>query len=172
MSAPSLSQSHVLRADFAHELRTTRRVLERVPDDRLGWKPHEKSMSLGGLATHIVNLLQWQLWTLEGDSFDLAAAPPSVEPFESREAILATFDERAAALDEELEATDEGALAQAWTLRRGEAVLMEQPRASVLRGMGLRHIVHHRGQLSVYLRLLDVPVPPIYGPTADEPMQF
>jgi uncharacterized damage-inducible protein DinB len=172
MPTPALAQPDALRTDFHQELRTTRRVLERVPDEHLSWKPHPKSMSLGGLTTHIVNLLQWQLWTLEEDAFDLAAAPPSIEPFESRDQLLATFDKQAAALHEKLEATDEGALAQTWSLRRGGAVLMEQPRASVLRGMGLRHIVHHRGQLSVYLRLLDVPVPSIYGPTADEPMAF
>lgn len=161
-----------LRTDFRHELATTRRVLERVPDEHLGWKPHAKSMSLGALATHLVNLVQWQVMTLEEDAFDLAGVPPS-DPYPSRDALLDAFDRRTARLREALEGADENTLAQTWTLRRGEAVLFERPRAAVLRGVGgLRHIVHHRGQLSVYLRLLDVPVPPIYGPTADEPVSF
>ena len=157
-----------LRTDLRHELATTRRVLERVPDDHLGWKPHAKSMSLGALATHLVNLVLWQVMTLEEEGLDLATVPPS-QSYPSREALLDAFDRRVARLREMLEETDEEALAQSWTLRRGEAVIFEMPRAAVLRGAGgLRHLVHHRGQLSVYLRLLDVPVPPIYGPTADE----
>ena len=166
------STSALLLSDFRHELATTRRLLERLPDEHLGWKPHAKSMSLGALATHVVNLVLWQVMTLERDVFDLAGVPPT-EPFSSRAALLGAFDERVARLYEVLAEADEEALAQPWTLRKGEAVLFEMPRATVLRGVGgLRHIVHHRGQLSVYLRLLDVPVPPLYGPTADEPASF
>ena len=166
-TSPSLKDLSV--GDLAHELATTRRVLERLPGEHLTWKPHEKSMSLGALAAHIANLAFWQRGILQSDEFNFADAPPPPQGVpESRDEILRTFDENAAALQSALEETGEEALGRTWTLRRGEQVMMSRPKAAALRNMGISHMIHHRGQLSVYLRLLDVPVPPMYGPTADE----
>jgi uncharacterized damage-inducible protein DinB len=167
LATPALSQAAL--GDLAHEVSTTRRVLERVPEEHFAWRPHEKSMSLGGLALHLANLLSWQRTIVQDREFDLAATPPpaTTEPA-SHEELLQRFDENAAALSEALAGAAEGALAEPWTLRRGEQVIMQQPRAAILRSMGISHMVHHRGQLTVYLRLLDVPVPGVYGPSADE----
>ncbi len=158
----------VAAGDLDYELAATHRMLERIPEEHFAWKPHEKSMSLGQLAAHMVNLLTWHQVTLERDVFDLADAPPGQLP-ESRAALLQQFDAQAAAVKEALAGTDEAALGDTWQLKHGEAVLMAQPRAAVLRTYCISHMVHHRGQLSVYLRLLDVPLPSVYGNTADEP---
>lgn len=155
-------------ADLSHELATTRRLLERVPDEHLAWRPHAKSFSLGELAAHIANLLFWQLTAIEGEGFDLASVPPRIEPPSSGAEVLRDFDDRHAAVKGAMERLRDAALEDTWTLRRGEQVIFRQPRLAVIRGMGINHLIHHRGQLSVYLRLLDVPLPPMYGPTADE----
>jgi len=163
---PSLRQSAL--GDLEHELATTRRVLERVPEEHFGWKPHEKSYSLGDLATHLANLVYWQTTMLRQDHFDVASTPQRRERAASREALLEEFDRHVQALRDALAGLDDAALAAPWSLRRGEQVLLQGPRVGMVRSMGISHMVHHRGQLSVYLRLLGVPVPPIYGPTADE----
>ena len=165
-----LSPMQLATGDLEQELATTRRMLERVPEEHFAWKPHEKSMSLGALAAHIANLLWWQTMTLRQDEFDLAAPQPPRTAPESRAALLREFDEKAAVLREALAQTDEAALARPWTLRRGDHVIFTMPKAAVLRSFGISHMAHHRGQLSVYLRLLDVPGPPSYGPTAHEGM--
>jgi len=166
MSDPSLKQ--LLFSDLEHELATTRRVLERIPDEHLAWKPHEKSMALGGLGTHLANLVRWQVGMLRQDEYDFAANPATMSPARSTAELLATFDANVAELRAALADTDDDALGQDWTLRRGEHVVFKQPRRLVLRSAGLSHMAHHRGQLTVYLRLLDVSLPPVYGPTADE----
>jgi uncharacterized damage-inducible protein DinB len=158
----------LLFADLESELATTRRVLERVPDEHLAWKPHEKSMSLGGLATHIANLVRWQVGMLRQDDFDFATSPPPMTAAPSREALLATFDANVAELRAAFAETSDDALSRDWTLRRGEHVVFKRPRSIVLRSAGMMHVAHHRGQLTVYLRQLDVPLPSVYGPTADE----
>jgi uncharacterized damage-inducible protein DinB len=157
--------------DLEHELATTRRVLERVPEEHFPWKPHEKSMTLSRLATHVVDLVHWQTMTLQSQELDLGGGlPPDIErPPASREALLSTFDANVAALKEALAQASEPDLRQVWTLRMGEKVLLRMPRLAVLRTMCLSHMINHRGQLCVYLRLLGVPVPSIYGPSADEP---
>jgi uncharacterized damage-inducible protein DinB len=156
-----------LLAEFDHEIGTTRKLLERVPDDRLAWKPHEKSMTLGRLATHLASIPRWAGLILNDTSFDLAAGPPPEPDRTSGTAVLSLFDEsrrqaRAAMdkLDAEYHAT--------WTLMRGGQEVFSIPRIAALRSFVLSHLIHHRGQLSVYLRLIDVPVPAIYGPSADE----
>jgi uncharacterized damage-inducible protein DinB len=156
--------------DVAHELAGTRRMLDRVPDDRLSWRPHEKSPSLGGLATHLVNLLTWQLMIAREPGFDLASLPQQREPLESRAALLEEFDGNAARLSQHLDGLDDDSLREEWTLRHGEQVISRSPRGLALRTFGISHMVHHRAQLGVYFRLLDVPVPGLYGPSADEPM--
>ncbi len=146
---------------------TTRRLLERLPDDKLSWKPHAKSMSLGGLATHLSHIPHWGLTILDEASFDLAAAPPNLAEKTSRADILAAFAETCGRTRARMDKTD--AEYQAfWTLRRGGQQVFSVPRVAAFRSFVLHHAIHHRGQLSVYLRLNEVPVPAIYGPSADE----
>jgi uncharacterized damage-inducible protein DinB len=154
-------------AEFDHEMASTRRLLERVPEERFDWKPHEKSMSLGGLATHLSNLPHWAEAILTGTSFDLETAPPNLTPFPSRAAVLAHFDETTKTARALMDKTD-AEWAARWTLKRGSYEVFSIPRMSAFRTFILNHMIHHRGQLSVYLRLNDVPVPSIYGPSADE----
>jgi uncharacterized damage-inducible protein DinB len=155
--------------DLETEIATTRRVLERVPEEHLDWKPHAKSMSLGGLVTHIATIPFYGTAVLQGQDFDVAAPLPPNPLATTRDEILRRFDETVAALRALLEGADDLSLREPWSLRNGEQVVFTLPRIGVLRGLVVSHLVHHRGQLSVYLRLLDVPVPSIYGPTADEP---
>lgn len=155
--------------DLETEIATTRRVLERIPEEHFEWKPHARSMSLGGLATHIATIPFYGTAVLQGHDFDVTAPLPANPLATTRDEILRRFDETVAAFHELLEGADDLSLREPWTLRAGERVVFTLPRIGVLRGMVVSHLVHHRGQLSVYLRLLDVPVPSIYGPTADEP---
>jgi len=156
-----------LLAEFDHEIGTTRRLLDRIPDNKLGWKPHEKSMTLAGLGTHLANLANWGTTILSELSYDVAAGPPNLTPAASRADILSAFDTSASKARAALDKTDAELSAQ-WKLLRGGQEMFSMPRAAVFRTFVLYHMVHHRGQLSVYLRLNDVPVPAIYGPTADE----
>ena len=157
----------VLLAEYDHEMATTRKLLERIPDAQLSWKPHEKSMSLGGLATHVTNLPNWGAAILDDSSFDLASAPPHLAERGSRAEILAAFDEATKQTRGKMHKSDAEYLAP-WALKRGGQQMFSMPRSAAFRSFVLYHLVHHRGQLSVYLRLNNVPVPPIYGPTADE----
>ncbi len=157
----------VLLAEFDHEMGSTRRVLERVPDDRLSWKPHPKSRSFGALATHVANLPVWGALILNRPFFDLADAPPNREERTSRADVLALFDATTRETRAAMDRTD-AEYAAAWTLRRGSQQLFSMPRSAAFRSFVVNHIIHHRGQLTVYLRLNDIPIPAIYGPTADE----
>jgi uncharacterized damage-inducible protein DinB len=157
-----------LLADFDHEMGTTRKLLERVPDDKLSWKPHAKSMSLAELATHLSRIPQWGGTILNEPFFDLAANPPPSQPENtSRAEILAAFDETRKRTRGWMDKTD-AEYSSLWTLKRGGQQMFSLPRVSAFRSFILHHVIHHRGQLSVYLRLNDVPVPAIYGPSADE----
>ena len=156
-----------LLAEFDHEVATTRKLLERVPDDKLGWKPHQKSMALGGLATHLGNIPNWAGAILNESSFDLAARPPNQVPKTSRAEILALFDDSTKKTRGLMDKTDAEYMAP-WSLKRGSQDWFSMPRIAAFRSFVLNHTIHHRGQLSVYLRLNQIPVPPIYGPTADE----
>jgi len=156
-----------LLTDFDHEMGTTRKLLERLPDDKLSWKPHVKSMSLGGLATHVSNIPQWAGTILNEPFFDLANAPPNQAEKTSRAEILASFDETRKRTRDWMDKTD-AEYSSLWTLKRGGQAMFSVPRVSAFRSFVLHHVIHHRGQLSVYLRLNDVPVPAIYGPSADE----
>jgi len=155
--------------DFDHEMDTTRRLLERVPMDRAAWKPHPRSTSLGALAAHVAGLASFGSRIAALDEVDMMVSgqnrPPSV--FATTGALLEAFDANVSASRAAIEQLDAGALARAWTLRAGSNVFFSLPRANVLRVFLMNHIIHHRGQLSVYLRELDVPLPSIYGPTAD-----
>jgi uncharacterized damage-inducible protein DinB len=151
--------------EFDHEMATTRRLLERVPSDRGEWKPHEKSFALGHLAQLVSGMPGWITRALREPHLDLAGG--FGYSFESTETLLAAFDQHVAEARAALEEVGGAALDEPWSLRRGDEVLFTPPRGEVVRN-NLSHLVHHRGQLTVYLRLLDVPIPPIYGPTADE----
>ena len=153
------------------ELVTTRKCLERLPTEKFSWKPHEKSMPLVNLATHIVNMLGWGTTTCQQDNFDMApvgGAPYREEPAATTADLLAQFDQHAAAFKAALAATTDEQMMQTWSLLSGGNVVMAMPRIACLRGMIFNHIVHHRGQLTVYMRLNDISVPSIYGPSADE----
>jgi len=166
MQNPSLKR--FAAGDLENELKLTRRLLERVPDEHLGWRPHEKSWTLGQLATHLSNLPTWHTAVLRDDGLDLATLPPNKTALPSRDAILRTFDENVQEARETFAQVDDDTLIREWTLRHGDRVMLVQPKAAVLRMFGISHMIHHRGQMTVYLRLLGVPLPPIYGPTADE----
>ncbi|MBS1493104.1 MAG: DinB family protein [Bacteroidetes bacterium] len=152
-----------------HEGIATRKMLERVPADKFSWKPHEKSMSLGRLASHVAEIADWTGPTINQDVLDFSKM--EYKPFEPKttEELVKFYDEKQAAALRTLEtnATDENLMGM-WTLRNGETVYMTMPRIGVMRGFVLSHLIHHRAQLGVYLRLLDVPLPSSYGPSADE----
>lgn len=152
-------------AEFDQEMGVTRRLLERVPTDRGEWKPHPKSFALGHLAQLVAGIPGWIARTLREPAIDLAAGPGY--SFEPTTVLLEQFDANVRAAREALGSVTGAALDEPWSLRMGEQVLMTSPRGLTVRNH-LSHLVHHRGQLTVYLRLVDVPLPQVYGPTADE----
>jgi uncharacterized damage-inducible protein DinB len=156
--------------EYDHELATTRRLLERVPEAEFAWKPHPKSMTLGQLAGHVANLPFWCTATLRAPFYDLTAgdkeARLDVPP--SREVLLQEFDAKVKQARESLAKATDAEMMAPWALRNGEHEIFSVPRVAAIRSFVMNHLIHHRGQLSVYLRLKDVPLPPIYGPTADE----
>lgn len=157
-----------LLTEFDHELATTRRLLERLPEAEgaLAWKPHAKSMSFGGLGTHLANLPTWAALIMDQSFYDLAGER-HVEEKHTRAGVLAHFDESAKAARKAIDKSD-AEFAAMWTLKRAGQEVFSMPRTAVLRSFVFSHLIHHRGQLSVYLRLNDIPVPAIYGPSADE----
>ena len=166
-----MSISASLLPEFDVEMWKTRKTLERVPEDKLDFRPHAKSMTMGGLATHIANMLGWAKITIEQDSFDYA--PPGSElyheePIKSRAELLAKYDEALAATRAALAAVSDEAMMTDWSLLAGGKVVFTMPRVACLRSMIFSHLIHHRAQLCVYLRMNDVPVPALYGPSADE----
>ena len=164
----SLGALPLLLSEFDREMGATRRVLVRVPDAHLCWRPHERSMTLGRLATHIASLPGWLATIVRQYTFDLIDVPvqPIADP--TIAAALARFDAASADARRALVDSTDARLLEPWTLRKEGHDLVSAPRIVALRTEGLYHLTHHRGQLTVYLRLLDVPLPPIYGPTADE----
>lgn len=160
-----------LLPDFDEETASTRRLLARVPEADLAWKPHERSFSLGELSMHLARLLGWGRSILDDDAYDLKDNSPArpEEPVDLT-ALLAAFDDNVAAVRRLLATKSDAELTSVWELRRGGTTLMAMPRVTAFRRFVLHHLVHHRGQLSVCLRLRNVPLPPIYGPTADERM--
>jgi uncharacterized damage-inducible protein DinB len=152
--------------EVEQEAKTTQRVLDRIPEDKLAWKPHSKSYSLGQLGLHIARLQGVLADAASKDNFEIAnfvQAQPS-----SRKEILDTLSESTANAKQVLAKLDDARLMSTWTASRNGKVILTMPRIAFIRAIMMNHIYHHRGQLSVYLRLLDVPVPSIYGPSADE----
>lgn len=155
--------------ELKHESASTRRILERVPMDKKDWKPHDKSMPLGKLATHIADITHWISDIFHIDDFDFLQHMKPVT-ISTNEELMKHFQERLDTALADLDKMTDEDFMKIWTVRRGEQVFFNLPKVTAIRGWGFNHLVHHRGQLSVYLRLLDVPVPGMYGPSADEPM--
>jgi uncharacterized damage-inducible protein DinB len=157
--------------EYDHEMSSTRKFLERVPDEKWDWKPDPKSMSLGNLATHIVMMQSWGEDTMKIDKFDLAGyVAPTID---SAKVLLTAFDANVAGFRSAMEAATDDKWMTPWSLTSGSHVIFAMPRIGAIRSMIFNHTFHHRGQLSVYFRLLGIPVPGAYGPSADEnPGQF
>jgi uncharacterized damage-inducible protein DinB len=160
----------VLLAEFDHEMAVTRRLLQRCPAN-FEWTPHPKSFTLGALATHLARLPRWGEWILARDGYDLVLDHnPQAAAHAATSEVLEAFDQNITNVRGHLTAQSDAELAAPWQLRKNGEVMMSLPRMSAFKTFVVNHTIHHRGQLSVYLRLLDVPLPAIYGPTADEPM--
>jgi len=162
-----MSLSAPLAAELQYEAASARKCLERVPDADFGWTPHEKSTPMGKLATHIAEMFGGIPAMLESPEFNLADDHPQPKVTTNAE-LVRLFDENLAKSVAALESASDETMMQTWTLRMGDHVIFSMPRAQVVRAMFLSHIIHHRGQLSVYLRLKNIPVPSIYGPSADD----
>ena len=163
--------SETLLPEFDREMANTRKTLERVPDDKMDWTPHEKSMTMRALATHLANLVSWTVHTIDKDSLDVAPVgqpPLRPQPVTSAQEAVETFDKNVAAAREALAGASDEHLMKPWSLLMGGQTIFTMPRIATLRGMVMNHTIHHRAQLGVYLRLNDVPVPSLYGPSADE----
>ena len=157
-----------LASELEHEAVSTRKMLARLPVEKFDWKPHEKSMALGVLAVHIVEMINWVKLAVTTSELDYAAEP--YKPFKpkSTDELLEYFDKIVADTVEALNKTSNEAIQESWTVRSGERIFFSKPRMKVIRADCFNHFIHHRGQLSVYLRLNNIPVPGAYGPTADE----
>jgi uncharacterized damage-inducible protein DinB len=161
-----MSIAEGLLPEFDQEMATTRKLLERVPSDKGPWKPHSKSFPLGHLAQLVATMPGWLAQMLRDTEINLATSP--AYSFETTEALLGEFDRHVRDAREALTTARDADFTVLWSLKNGDQVLFTSPRGVVVRSH-LNHLIHHRGQLSVYLRLNDVPLPSIYGPTADEP---
>ena len=171
MSSTAVSSNNIasaLVAELEHEARVTRTVLERVPADKFDWKPHDKSMAFGALAAHIAEMVGWTQGIMEHPDLDFAKM--DYKPFEAKtnEELLEFFDKNAGEAIETLKNSSDERFMETWTMKNGEKTYFTLPKIAVMRSFVISHIIHHRGQLSVYLRLNDIPVPSIYGPSADE----
>ena len=158
-----------LAMEITHEAVQTRKMLERVPLGQSDWKPHNKSMHLGKIANHLAGIIGYIPIILGTSSLDITKAKLPLGNATNMEALLADFDRHVEEAIEALNKTDESTLREPWSLTNGERNIFTLPKVAALRSMSISHLIHHRGQLSVFLRLLDVPVPGMYGPSADEP---
>ena len=160
----SISQS--LLPEFDQEMVTARKTLERVPDGKFDWKPHAKSGSMGWLANHLADMPTWFATTIKQDSVDIANAP--VESPKSTKQLLEKFDKGVVEARAALVGVSDADMMKPWSLMKSGQVLMTMPRIACLRTLVMNHLIHHRAQLGVYLRMNDIPVPAVYGPSADE----
>ena len=166
-----MSYAETVLPEFDQEMANTRKVLERIPQDKLDWQPHPKSHTIGWNANHLANLPDWLVHTLNKPSLDIA--PVGGQPYEfpklaSRAEILDLFDRNVAAARAAITAAKDEDMASMWTLARAGNPIFTMPRSAVVRSFVLNHIIHHRAILCVYLRLNDIPVPGMYGPSGDE----
>ncbi|HWO01716.1 MAG TPA: DinB family protein, partial [Blastocatellia bacterium] len=163
--------SEALLPEFDHEMANTRKTLERVPEGKFAWKPHEKSFSMGHLASHLATLPSWSVMAVNQDSIDIAPVgqPPQKGPeAKTPQELLGMFDANVAAARAAIAGASDEQLFKPWTLLSGGKPVLTFPKIAVLRNFVMNHSIHHRAQLGVYLRLNDIPVPSIYGPSADE----
>jgi len=156
--------------ELSHEAATTRRLLEHVPAPHLNWQPHQRSMTMGRLATHISEIPGWVSTILDQDGFDIAASNYKPQTAGSVAELLEMFDRNMTMAEAAIRRQTMDRLSATWRITKQGQTILEMPRMGVIRSLLLNHLIHHRGQLSVYLRLKDVPLPSIYGPTADTPM--
>jgi uncharacterized damage-inducible protein DinB len=176
MTTPSASKTaepsitDLMYGDLEHELAITRRLLERHPSGHHDWKPHEKSMTLGRLASHVAEIPKYGTMLITTDEADFSKNEYVAPNCETAAELLELFDTKVAELRSVMATVDSAALARPWTLRMGEKVFFTQPKAPLIRQMMINHMVHHRAQLGVYYRMLGVPLPGTYGPSADEAM--
>jgi uncharacterized damage-inducible protein DinB len=160
--------SQGMMKELEHEGGQTKRILERIPIDKFDWKPHEKSREIGQLAIHVAQIPTWTSRILAASEFDMVGFKRDIPQINSTEDLVKLSSESIQKATNDLaKASDEDMMAM-WTLRAGDHVIFSLPRVAAIRSMSMSHLIHHRGQLSVYLRLLDIPVPGIYGPSADE----
>jgi uncharacterized damage-inducible protein DinB len=167
----SMNISQSLLPEFDMEIANTRKTLERVPEGKADYKPHEKSMPMGRLAGHLSEIPMWATMTLSQDELDMNPAggtPYAPAVMSSRQELLARFDDEVKKARATLASTSDEAMMKTWTLKNNGQKVMAMPRVAVMRGFVMNHMVHHRAQLGVYLRMNNVPVPSIYGPSADE----
>jgi len=165
-----MNLSELILTELSYESATARRLLERLPQQHFGWKPHEKSMTLARLATHVVEIPGWVASILDQDEFDVGAREYVPKDATSVPELLQMFEKNTSAVREAIARQTNERMMAPWRLKRKGQLIFEVPRIGMIRSMLLNHFIHHRGQLSVYIRLLNVPVPSIYGPSADEPM--
>jgi uncharacterized damage-inducible protein DinB len=171
MSSAAVSSNNIamaLIAEMEHEAAVTRTCLERIPADKFDWKPHEKSMAFGRLASHVAEMFGWTPSTMDHAELDFSKM--DYKPFEpsTTEELVEFLDKNVAEAIATLKSCADDRFMENWTMRNGETVYFTMPKVAVMRSFIMNHIVHHRGQLSVYLRLNDIAVPSIYGPSADE----
>ncbi len=161
-----MSIAQIAVPDLDAELATTRKVIERIPEDQFTWKPHDKSFSLGSLAAHVAGLVTFQHLIITRDGIDVSEVPRDPQP--TRAGLLKTLDQQATNVKTALAQVTDADLTRPWTMTFGEHTVFTMPKGTALRIAGINHMVHHRAQLGVYLRMLNVAVPGSYGPTADE----
>ena len=167
-----MSISAALLPEFDHEMANTRRALERIPESCFDWMPHEKSYSMGSLVSHIANLPSWAAITIEQDGFNMAppdgTEPPTTPQLDTTAEVLESFDRNVAAARACIDGASDADLMATWSLLNGDDTVFAMPKIAVLRSFIMNHMIHHRGQLTVYMRMNDVPLPALYGPSADE----
>jgi uncharacterized damage-inducible protein DinB len=169
MASDTASLKEIAFGDLERELTVTRTVLERLPEEHYAWKPHEKSMTLGQLALHVSDMPDWIRATIGQDELDAANAPRPPAVLRDRAELLGRFDRNVVAMRQAVARFDMAKWKMPWSMRNGEQVIVTRPRAVVYRVWCVNHMIHHRGQLCLYLRLLNVAVPTVYFNTADDP---
>ena len=167
MTTPAISSISLVLGDADNELSSTRRVLERFPDGKGDWQPHTKSRTLGQLAAHVATLCGLGTSIVQTDGIDRSTRPPLINANSAAE-LLALFDARRAEFDAAIARAGDNILGETWSIKAGDRILISLPKPAALRSVFMNHLIHHRAQLGVYYRLLDVPLPILYGPTADE----
>ncbi|MFL6227494.1 MAG: DinB family protein [Pyrinomonadaceae bacterium] len=167
-----MTLSEMLLPEFDQEMASTRKSIERVPDDKLDWQPHAKSTTMRALISHLANMPTWVGHALNEASLDVApqGVPVRTAPVSSTREAVETFDRNVAGARAAIAKADDAAFAETWSLLQNGRTLFTMPKRVVVRSFVLNHMIHHRAQLGVYLRLNDVPVPSVYGPSADENM--